>query len=60
MGEHVSVSYTCDECQKPVIGLYGPLRVTIRGDTEPQVNADLLLCSFNCLAKYATDKKRGV
>jgi len=47
------IIYTCDQCGGMVSDLYGVLFVSIKSDVEPQVNAQLELCSFNCLEMYA-------
>ncbi len=47
-----TIIYTCDVCKKPVTEMYGVLRVTVRGEKEPDVNADLELCSLSCLEDW--------
>jgi hypothetical protein len=51
-------TYTCDQCGKKIGPPYGPLHVTLRSATEPQVNADLDLCSFQCLEAYAREPRK--
>lgn len=43
-----TVTYKCDCCGEKIEGMYGPLFVTIRSPTEPQLNQDYDLCSFVC------------
>lgn len=52
-----TIEYTCDVCWRPVTEVFGVLRVSIRGQQEPDVNAELELCSLDCLARYI-DKRR--
>lgn len=53
------ITYTCDQCDKPIPDLYGPLLVSVTSFTEPQCNENIHVCDFACLARWASNEKRG-
>lgn len=55
MAEIIEKKYICDECKRKIQSIYGPLLVYVRSHTEPQCDANLHFCTYDCLAKWASN-----